>query len=105
MTKPKGASINATHFKFLSNTVGRGNLSLTIDEARRFLYIAKELVNCANWDKKVDQAAISKVAKIMEKAIDEAEYKCNGLPFTLPDNKKLDGGEYNSSNYRAPDLF
>ena len=57
------------------------------------------------WDKKVDQEAVAKVAKVVEKAMQDAEYKCQGLPFSLPNDKKLDGGEYNNSNFRAPDLF
>ena len=102
MTKPKGASIKGTHFEFLTGKGGKGNISLTVEEARRFVYIANELVNCANWDKKVDQEAVKKVAYVVEKAMQDAEYKCQGLPFSLPNDKKLDGGEYNSSNFRAP---
>ena len=105
MTKPKGASIKSTHFEFLTGKGGKGNVSLTVEEARRFVYIAKELVSCANWDKKVDQEAVAKVAKIVEKAMHDAEYKCQGLPFSLHDDKKLDGGEFNSSNFRAPSLI
>ena len=43
--------------------------------------------------------------KVVEKAMQDAEYKCQGLPFSLPNDKKLDGGEYNNSNFRAPELF
>ena len=48
---------------------------------------------------------MAKVAKVVEKAMQDAEYKCQGLPFSLPNDKKLDGGEYNNSNFRAPELF
>ena len=106
MTKPKNnAAINGTHFQFLSTQISSGKFCLSVDEARRFVYIAKELVSCAVWDKKVDREAVAKVAKVVEKAMQDAEYKCQGLPFSLPNDKKLDGGEYSNSNFRAPDLF
>ena len=102
MTKPKSASINSTHFQFLTGKGGKGNATLTVDESRRFVHIAKQLVNCANWEKKVDQEAVLKVAKVIEKAIDNAEYKCQGLPFTLPNDEKISGGEYDNLNFQAP---
>ena len=71
MTKPKGPSISGTHFQFLTGKGGKGNVSLTVDESRRFVHIAKQLVNCANWEKKVDQEAVLKVAKVIERAIDK----------------------------------
>ena len=105
MTKPKGASMSSTHFEFLTGKGGKGNPSLTVDESRRFVHIAKQLVNCANWEKKVDQEAVLKVAKVIERAIDNAEYKCQGLPFTLPNDEKISGGEYGSPDYKDPYLF
>ena len=48
---------------------------------------------------------MAKVAKVVEKAMQDAEYKCQGLPFSLPNDKKISGGEYNNSNFRAPGLF
>ena len=105
MTKPKGPSISSTHFQFLTGKGGKGNVSLTVDESRRFVHIAKQLVNCANWEKKVDQEAVLKVAKVIERAIDNAEYKCQGLPFTLPNDEKISGGEYDNLNFQAPNIF
>ena len=62
MTKPKNnAAINGTHFQFLSPQISSGKFCLSVDEARRFVYIAKELVSCAVWDKKVDPAKIKAI--------------------------------------------
>ena len=105
MTKPKGESLNSTHFSFLTGGGGRGKLTLSVDEAKRFLYIANELDKCADWDHKVDRAAVAKVAKVVDKAVSEAEYRCHGLPFSLPNNKKLDGGDWRDTNFHAPNMF
>ena len=105
MTKPKGAHLNSSHFQFLSGKGGKGNVSITVDEVKRYLAISKQMEHCVNWTKKVDLLAMQKVAKIMEKALNDAEYPCGELPFTIPDNLKLDGGDWKDTNFQAPNMF
>ena len=87
MTKPIGGiPMRDSHFKFLSSTSrGKGNLNFTTEEAKRFVSMGKKLVQCANWNKKVDREIFVKVIKVIESAHHEADNNCETLPFSLPD--------------------
>ena len=59
MTKPKGAHLKSSHFQFLSGKGGKGNVSITVDEVKRYLSISKQMEHCVNWTKKADLLAVS----------------------------------------------
>ena len=86
MAKPLGGSpIKDSDFKFLTSpSVGRGGLSLSTEEARRFVQMGKQLSVCANWKKKVDRDVLNKIVKVIEAAYIEANDICGSLPFSLP---------------------
>ena len=87
MAKPLGGSpIKDSDFKFLTSpSVGRGGLSLSTEEARRFVQMGKQLSVCANWKKKVDRDVLNKVVKVIETAYIQANDTCGSLPFSLPE--------------------
>ena len=87
MSKPLGGSpIKDSDFKFLkSPSVGRGGLSLSTEEARRFVQMGKQLSICANWKKKVDRDVLNKIVKVIETAYIQANDTCGSLPFSLPE--------------------
>ena len=84
----KGTAITEEHFKFLlSNAEGKsgpGRLKLTTSEADRFVRLTNKMVNCLNWEKRVDKEIFAKVARIVDQASLEAADECDsGLPFQL----------------------
>ena len=87
MAKPLGGSpIKDSDFKFLTSpSVGRGGLSLSTEEARRFVQMGKQLSVCANWKKKVDRDVLNKIVKVIETAYIQANDTCGSLPFSLPE--------------------
>ena len=87
MAKPLGGSpIKDSDFKFLTSpSVGRGGLSLSTEEARRFVQMGKQLSICANWKKKVDRDVLNKIVKVIETAYIQANDTCGSLPFSLPE--------------------
>ena len=102
MTKPKGSPIKGSDFKFLkSPSVGRGGLSLSTEEARRFVQMGKQLSVCANWKKKVDRDVLNKIVKVIETAYIQANDTCGSLPFSLPEESST--SVYVPRNdYKAP---
>ena len=87
MAKPLGGSpIKDSDFKFLTSpSVGRGGLSLSTEEARRFVKMGQQLSVCANWKKKVDRDVLNKIVKVIETAYIQANDTCGSLPFSLPE--------------------
>ena len=103
MSKPLGgSSIKDSDFKFLkSPSVGRGGLSLSTEEARRFVQMGKQLSVCANWKKKVDRDVLNKIVKVIETAYIQANDTCGSLPFSLPEESST--SVYVPRNdYKAP---
>ena len=86
MAKPLGGSpIKDSDFKFLTSpSVGRGGLSLSTEEARRFVQMGNRIHKCANWDKQVDADIFKKIVRVIEAAYIEANDTCGSLPFSLP---------------------
>ena len=103
MAKPLGGSpIKDSDFKFLkSPSVGRGGLSLSTEEARRFVAMGKQLSLCANWKKQVDRDVFNKIVKVIETAYIQANDTCGSLPFSLPEESST--SVYVPRNdYKAP---
>ena len=106
MAKPLGGSpIKGSDFKFLkSPSVGkgyRGGLSLSTEEARRFVQMGNRIHQCANWDKQVDADIFKKIVRVIEAAYIEANDTCGSLPFSLPEESST--SVYVPRNdYKAP---
>ena len=103
MAKPLGGSpIKDSDFKFLTSpSVGRGGLSLSTEEARRFVQMGNRIHQCANWDKQVDAAIFKKIVKVIETAYIQANDTCGSLPFSLPEESST--SVYVPRNdYKAP---
>ena len=103
MAKPLGGSpIKDSDFKFLTSpSVGRGGISLSTEEARRFVQMGKQLSICANWKKKVDRDVLNKIVKVIETAYIQANDTCGSLPFSLPEESST--SVYVPRNdYKAP---
>ena len=105
MAKPLGGSpIKDSDFKFLTSpSVGRGGLSLSTEEARRFVQMGNRIHQCANWNKQVDADIFKKIVKVIETAYIQANDTCGSLPFSLP--KESPTSVYvQSKDYRAPEF-
>ena len=101
MTKPKGGRfVGSKHFEFLASSGGKGRFSLTTHEAKKFVSMARPIVQCANWKTNVDRNIFEKIVKVIEYACYEADYECQGMPFTLPEETPPN----NMVPMRAPDF-
>ena len=101
MTKPKGGRfVGGKHFEFLASSGGKGRFSLTTHEAKKFVSMARPIVQCANWKTNVDRNIFEKIVKVIEYACYEADDECQGMPFTLPEETPPN----NMVPMRAPDF-
>ena len=101
MTKPKGGRfVGGKHFEFLASNGGKGRFSLTTHEAKKFVNMARPIVQCANWKTKTDRDIFDKIVKVIEYACYEADDECQGMPFTLSEETPPN----NMVPMRAPDI-
>jgi len=79
--------ITSSNFEFLTETPGtKGNqvCSLTTEEAKKFCFIMRPIIECMSWKSKESQKIVKKCVKVIEQAYENASNEdCLDLPFNL----------------------